>query len=232
MKLALNWKQVCTGLAAALALTAGTAFTALAGTVSGSLDHIDSTISGWAWDPSQPEAAAEVTVIVSDSAGQVVTELTATANIYREDLAAAGKGTGSYGFSVPMDWDSAADGVYTVRAYAMGCELPGSRHYVKGGGAAGAQSLGTFKITAYCPCYSCSEGWGRQTSTGAIARARHTIAVDPRVIPYGTKIMINGVVYTAEDRGGGVKGNHIDMFFDTHQETRIHGTTYQEVFVV
>lgn len=98
--------------------------------------------------------------------------------------------------------------------------------------ASALRSLGTFKLTGYCPCYRCSEGWGRTTSTGAVARSSHTIAVDPRVIPYGTKVMINGVVYTAEDRGGGVKGHHIDIFFDTHAQTRQIGTSYAEVFLV
>lgn len=62
--------------------------------------------------------------------------------------------------------------------------------------------------------------------------AGHTIAVDPRVIPYGSKVMINGVVYTAEDRGGAVRGNHIDIFFNTHAETRQHGTQSAEVYLV
>lgn len=84
----------------------------------------------------------------------------------------------------------------------------------------------------YCPCRACSEGWGRHTCTGAVATAGHTIAVDPRVIPYGSKVMINGVVYTAEDRGGAVRGNHIDIFFNTHAETRQHGTQSAEVYLV
>lgn len=96
----------------------------------------------------------------------------------------------------------------------------------------GLQSLGIFRTTGYCPCYRCSEGWGRATSTGATAQASHTIAVDPRVIPYGTKLMIGGVVYTAEDRGGGVKGRHIDIFFDEHTQTRQHGSRQQEVFLI
>jgi len=44
--------------------------------------------------------------------------------------------------------------------------------------------------------------------------------------------MINGTVYTAEDKGGGVRGNHIDVFYNTHQETKAQGTQYQEVFLV
>ena len=44
--------------------------------------------------------------------------------------------------------------------------------------------------------------------------------------------MINGVIYTAEDRGGAVKGNHIDIFFNTHGETWAYGTRSAEVFLV
>ncbi len=44
--------------------------------------------------------------------------------------------------------------------------------------------------------------------------------------------MINGVIYTAEDCGGGVKGNHIDIFFNTHGETRAYGTRSVEVYLV
>ena len=72
----------------------------------------------------------------------------------------------------------------------------------------------------------------RHTCTGAIAAASHTVAVDPKVIPFGSKLMINGVVYTAEDRGGGVRGNHIDIFFNTHGETLQHGTQNAEVYLI
>ena len=44
--------------------------------------------------------------------------------------------------------------------------------------------------------------------------------------------MSGNVIYTAEDRGGGVKGNHVDIFFDTHSQTRQHGKQTQEVFLV
>lgn len=91
------------------------------------------------------------------------------------------------------------------------------------------KSLGKFKITAYCPCRECSGGYGRQTSTGHRARARHTVAVDPRVIRYGTKLIIDGATYTAEDCGGGVKGRHIDIFFNTHSEVEKFGKRYREV---
>ena len=92
--------------------------------------------------------------------------------------------------------------------------------------------LGVFTTTGYCPCRGRSGRWGRLTSTGALAAAGHTVAVDPRVIPYGARLMINGVIYTAEDRGGGVRGNHIDIFYDTHEESRLHGAQAAEVYLI
>ena len=91
--------------------------------------------------------------------------------------------------------------------------------------------LGTFKCTAYCGCYNCSEGYGNMTATGAYARANHTIAVDPSVLPYGTKVTVNGTVYTAEDCGGGVNGNHIDIYFDSHSECERFGTQWLDVYL-
>lgn len=81
----------------------------------------------------------------------------------------------------------------------------------------------TVIATGYCPCSECSEGYGRQTASGATATAGRTIAVDPLVFPYGTKLLIDGVVYVAEDRGGAITGNRIDIFFDTHAEAEAFG---------
>lgn len=94
-------------------------------------------------------------------------------------------------------------------------------------------SLGQFKLTAYCPCSKCCGKWaGGITSTGAMAKANHTIAVDPSVIPYGTKVIINGQTYVAEDCGGAIKGQRIDIYFDTHSEALDFGVQYAEVYLV
>lgn len=81
----------------------------------------------------------------------------------------------------------------------------------------------TVIATAYCPCVKCSEGYGTMTATGVLAEAGRTIAVDPKVIPYGTEVIIDGVTYIAEDCGGAVKGNKVDIFFDTHEEAEQFG---------
>lgn len=93
------------------------------------------------------------------------------------------------------------------------------------------KSLGIFTATAYCPCIACSEEWGNNTATGAVATEGKTIAVDPKVIPYGTRVIINGHTYIAEDCGGAIKGNMVDIYFDTHAETVKFGRQQVEVFV-
>lgn len=93
------------------------------------------------------------------------------------------------------------------------------------------ENLGEFALTAYCGCSYCSGGWGSRTSTGTKAKAKHTIAVDPKVIKYGTKVYINGESYTAEDCGGGIKGKHIDIYFDSHSEAIKFGRQKTNVYV-
>lgn len=91
--------------------------------------------------------------------------------------------------------------------------------------------IGEFKLTAYCPCAECSGPWGNMTSTGVIAQTEHTVAVDPKIIPYGTKLLIGDTVYTAQDCGGAVKGNVIDIYFATHAETYEFGVQYSKVYI-
>lgn len=206
-------------------------FTSMAAQVHGNVDEIqDDSISGWAWDSQSPETPLTVSISVVNLAGAVVYETAAEAAFQRDDVSACGYGNGTCGFWIPMDWSQFPDGAYTVYVFAEGQIIGGDRQYYKG--QPKLRSLGVFKTTGYCPCRSCSSGWGARTSTGTIASANHTIAVDPRVIPYGTKVMINGVVYTAEDKGSGVKGRHIDIFYNTHGEARVQGVEYTEVFVL
>lgn len=220
-----------------LFLLCGT-ISAFASTYEGHLDSVEgNTISGWAWNSADPEAEVSVNIVVKKSgSSEIVQDKTATAFRQREDLKAEGKGTGNYGFSTAIDWSKMDDGLYTVDCLINNEISVNTLTYQNGEVSAAPTGnlvpLGTFKTTAYCPCYSCSEGWGRRTSTGALATASHTIAVDPSVIPYGSQVMINGVVYTAEDRGGGVRGKHIDIYVNTHPECRVHGVRNAEVFLV
>ena len=74
--------------------------------------------------------------------------------------------------------------------------------------------------TAYSPQ---QPGLSTRTATGALARYG-VCAVDPRVIPLGTRLYVPGYGYAiAADTGGGVRGNHIDLCFDTLAEARAWG---------
>ncbi|MBR6614649.1 MAG: 3D domain-containing protein [Lachnospiraceae bacterium] len=205
-------------------------------TINGHLDSIEgNAVAGWLWDSSNPEVSQTITVTVTDNAtGNIVAEETKEANEYRSDLESADIGTGNYGFHVGIEWDTLPESSYTVSLSCGEITLNQTLSHVTGTTLIHDNliPLGTFKTTAYCPCYQCSEGWGRQTSSGALATANHTVAVDKRVIPMGTRLLINGKEYVAQDVGGGVKGNHIDIYFNTHGETREHGVRNAEVFII
>ena len=92
-------------------------------------------------------------------------------------------------------------------------------------------SIDTFQVTAYSPYDNVSgmenDGNPNTTATGTKPRPG-TIAVDPKVIPYGSKIIIiyeDGTVEygIAEDCGGLIKGNIIDVFRQTYKEAVKHG---------
>ncbi len=84
------------------------------------------------------------------------------------------------------------------------------------------------RTTGYCNCRSCAGKWaGARTASGKRPRARHTIAVDRRVIKFGTKVKIGNTTYVAEDIGGAIKGNRIDIYYSSHRKANAHGVKYQ-----
>lgn len=93
--------------------------------------------------------------------------------------------------------------------------------------------LGTFKSYAYCACTRCCGSYASGiTATGTIATKGRTIAVDPNVIPLGSKVLINGKEYIAEDTGGGINGKTIDMFFNSHSAALNYGIRYVDIYMV
>ena len=96
------------------------------------------------------------------------------------------------------------------------------------------QYIGEFTITYYC-CekypHICNAGEPYLTATGTVPTAGRTIAVDPNVIPYGTELIIDGQTYIAEDCGGAINGNRIDIVVATHQEALQKGIHKAEVYM-
>lgn len=91
--------------------------------------------------------------------------------------------------------------------------------------------IGEFRITVYCACEKCcgeyalnrpTDGYGKPIVKGASGRTLiplYSIATDPKVIPTGKKVIIGGKEYRADDIGGKIKGNIIDIYCGTdHSE--------------
>jgi 3D (Asp-Asp-Asp) domain-containing protein len=73
---------------------------------------------------------------------------------------------------------------------------------------------------------------GRNTASG-IYPYKGAVAVDPRVIPIGTRLYIEGYGYAkALDVGSAVKGNKIDLFFETESQARRWGRRPVKVYVL
>lgn len=90
---------------------------------------------------------------------------------------------------------------------------------------------GVYKVTAYCACAKCC-GWETGiTASGVKATANHTIAA-PSTFSFGTNVVINGVTYTVEDRGGAIQGNRIDVYMNSHSEALAFGVQYLYVEVL
>lgn len=96
--------------------------------------------------------------------------------------------------------------------------------------------IGTYKVTAYCPCEKCCGVWARirgnnpvYGASGQLLIEGESIAVDPSIIEYGTTVYIQGKAYTASDCG--VKGNKIDMYMNSHEDALEWGVKYIDIYV-
>jgi len=92
-----------------------------------------------------------------------------------------------------------------------------------------------FKATAYCPCEKCCGKWAKNrpngivyTANGEVAKEGETMAADWDVLPPGTEVEIEGIgTRKVQDRGGAIRGNRIDIYFETHGQALKFGV--QEV---
>jgi len=96
------------------------------------------------------------------------------------------------------------------------------------------------EATAYCPCEKCCGKWALNrpdgivyTASGAIAQEGVTIAADWSVFPVGTVVFIEGYgTRTVQDKGAAVKGNAIDIYFESHEEALQFGRQTVKLYVV
>lgn len=89
--------------------------------------------------------------------------------------------------------------------------------------------LGDFEVTAYCGCKKCSKG-NVLTYSGTTPKEGRTISADLNVFPLGTRLLIDGTVYTVEDTGSGIDGNHLDIYFDSHESALDYGLQTEKVY--
>ncbi|MCD8154456.1 MAG: hypothetical protein LUF78_07215 [Clostridiales bacterium] len=88
--------------------------------------------------------------------------------------------------------------------------------------------LGNFKLTAYCNCAICCGTAGNLTASGTTPTAGRTVAMAG--VAFGTKLSINGTIYTVEDLG--TPYGHVDIYFDSHAEALAFGLQYADVYLV
>ena len=89
-----------------------------------------------------------------------------------------------------------------------------------------ARYVGKFTISHYCSCPICTNTpKGSRTATGHIPREGRTVAVDKHIIPLHSVIYVEKLgTFVAEDVGGAVKGNHLDIYIDDHERALNLGT--------
>jgi 3D (Asp-Asp-Asp) domain-containing protein/LysM repeat protein len=103
--------------------------------------------------------------------------------------------------------------------------------------AEGSEGNDTKEITVKATAYTAScEGCSGTTATGVDLKANpnaKVIAVDPKVIPLGSKVYVEGYgVATAADTGGAIKGNRIDVFISTEHEALKWGNKHITVKII
>lgn len=105
-----------------------------------------------------------------------------------------------------------------------------------GGGYVETEFLGDFVAYAYCTCSKCCDPqWNGLTRMETVPEEGKTVAVDPKVIPLGSKIILeypDGSYreLLAEDTGGDIKDDRLDVFIDDHQRAREHGVKIVKVW--
>ena len=92
------------------------------------------------------------------------------------------------------------------------------------------------KATAYAPGAADNDQWGDKTHLGTQVRPG-VIAVDPKIIPLGSRVFIqypdgHGEYAVAEDTGGAIKGNRIDVAKWSRDQAKDFGIKNAKVFVI
>lgn len=98
----------------------------------------------------------------------------------------------------------------------------------------------TATATAYCSCEICCGKWAKNrpngivyTASGAVAQVGVTIAADWNIYPPGTVLYIEGMgERIVQDCGGAIKGQKIDVYFESHEEALQFGRQEVRFYIV
>lgn len=90
------------------------------------------------------------------------------------------------------------------------------------------ESAGRYRMSHFCPCRKCNGRNAGRTASGAPMVVGRTVATG-REYPFGTKLLINGQIYTVEDRG--VPNGCVDILTESHSEANRRGVFRSEIFV-
>lgn len=100
----------------------------------------------------------------------------------------------------------------------------------------GGRTLYKTKIKVLATAYTADLRFGITACGAKVKRdvnGYSSIAVDPRVIPLGTKLYVEGYGYgIAEDTGGLIKGNRVDLFFNSESECNNWGAKSADVYIL
>ena len=131
----------------------------------------------------------------------------------------------SYAEETPaVEQDSAGGESQTVPSQEMSGESSSES-------TSGGTYLGNFKLTAYCSCEICCGKWAANPGmTASGVRAEEGVTVAMAGVPFGTKLMINGHVYTVQDRGTAY--GHVDIYFSSHAAALQFGLQYADVYQI
>lgn len=96
------------------------------------------------------------------------------------------------------------------------------------------KNLGSFRLSFYCTCEKCCGAYTTGlTKSGTTVTEGRTIAVDPKVIPLGSRVYIDGYgVFIAEDVGSAIKENKIDIAVGNHEQALKLGIDEATVYLV
>ena len=157
---------------------------------------------------------------------------------------------------LPLSEMPGPQGSYNTDSHVRNEGQPVSRHLettqgrTTSSGVSGTQEISTYHngssslhtvictVTAYSPDY---ESTGKTpdhplykiTATGSTAEEGRTVAADFDFLPPGSVIEIDGIgIRIVEDTGGGLSYNHIDLYFETHEQAVEFGTKRRAIKVL